>query len=197
MSTVRQREPISIADYLAGELMSPVKHEFVDGRVYAMVGARNVHNMIAMNAALALGYRLKGKKCRPFNSDTKIRIRLASHTRFYYPDVSVVCRLNPPDDTFQDEPALIVEVLSRSTRRLDIGEKKDAYLTIDSLQVYLLVEQDFARVTAFRRTANGFITEIHDGLTAIVALAEIDAELPLAELYEAVEFAPEPEPEVE
>lgn len=195
MSTVRHKESISVDDYLAGELVSQVKHEYVDGVVYAMVGARNVHTLIASNALGVLYGQLRGKKCRPFNSDTKIRIQLPTHSRFYYPDASVVCRPNPPADSFQDAPVVIVEVLSRSTRRLDIGEKKDAYLTISSLAVYLLVEQDEPRVTAYRRTERGFVTEVYDGMTAIIPLPEIEAQLPLAELYEAVEFVPEPEPE--
>lgn len=195
MSTVRQTEPIAIADYLAGELSSPVKHEYVAGRVYAMVGARNLHTLIASNALVALALRLKGKKCRAYNSDTKIRIRLPTHTRFYYPDASVVCRSNPGSDTFQDEPVVIVEVLSQSTRRLDLGEKQEGYLSINSLQVYLLVEQELPRVTVLRRTSEGFVSEIYDGLTAIVPLGEIEAELPLADLYEAVEFLPEREVE--
>ena len=195
MSTVKQLESISIEEYLAGELVSPVKHEYLAGVVYAMVGARNVHNVISGNCFASLHSRLKGKKCRPFNSDAKIRIRLPTHTRFYYPDASVVCRPNPPDDSFQDEPAVVIEVLSRSTRRNDAGEKKDAYFTIASLDVYLLVEQDFARVTAYRRTEQGFVAEVYDGIQALVPLPEIETELPLAELYEAVEFVPEPEPE--
>jgi len=195
MSTVKQLESISIEEYLAGELVSPVKHEYLAGVVYAMVGTRNVHNVISGNCFASLHSRLKGKKCRPFNSDTKIRIRLPTHTRFYYPDASVVCRPNPPDDSFQDEPAVVIEVLSRSTRRNDAGEKKDAYFTIASLAVYLLVEQDFARVTAYRRTEQGFVAEVYDGIQALVPLPEIETELPLAELYEEVEFVPEPEPE--
>ena len=66
---------------------------------------------------------------------TKVRIQLPSQIRFYYPDVSVICRSNPPNDSFQDEPVLVVEVLSRKTRRIEEGEKKDAYLTIPSLSV--------------------------------------------------------------
>ena len=195
MSTAQQRELISIDDYLAGELVSHVKHEYVAGVVYAMAGARNAHSIIATNAVVVLGSRLRGKKCRPFNSDTKIRIRLPTHTRFYYPDASVVCRPNSPDESFQDEPKVVLEVLSRSTRRADANEKKEAYLTINSLAVYLLIEQDSAHVTAYRRTGQGFVAEVYEGLQAVVPLAEIEAELPLAELYEAIEFVPEPEPE--
>src|SRR5436190_16386313 len=87
MSTARKLNLISVEDYLAGELSSPIKHEYLGGVVYAMAGARNAHNLIASNTLVALGARLRGKRCRPFNSDTKIRVRLPAHVRFYYPDV--------------------------------------------------------------------------------------------------------------
>ena len=180
-----------VEDYLAGELISPIKHEYLGGVVYAMAGARNVDNLIATNTAGALHARLRGRPCRPYNSDTKIRVRLPGQVRFYYPDVSVICRPNPQTDSFQDNPAALVEVLSRRTRRIDEGEKRDAYLTIPSLGVYLLIEQDTAAVVALRRTAGGIVREVYEGLDAVIPQAEIGIDLPLAEIYEAVEFAPE------
>src|SRR5438477_811273 len=157
MSAVEKRSLISVEDYLAGELGSPLKHEYLGGVVYAMAGARNVHNTIAGNIFAAFHTRLRGRPCRPFNSDTKIRVRLPTHWRFYYPDASVVCRPNPQDDSFQDEPAAIFEVLSQATRRIDGGEKKDAYLTIPSLSAYVLLEQDTAAAVVYRRTEQGFV----------------------------------------
>ena len=191
MSAAQKLDLISIEDYLAGELVSPIKHEYLGGVVYAMAGARNVHNLIASNALVALGSRLRGGPCRPYNSDTKVRVHLPAQVRFYYPDVSIICRPNPQSDSFQDEPAAIVEVLSAKTRRIDEGEKKDAYLTIPSLSVYLLVEQETPAVVGFRRTAKGFVREVYQGLDAVVPLAEIETVLPLAEVYETVEFHPE------
>jgi Uma2 family endonuclease len=182
---------ISVEDYLAGEDVSPVKHEYLAGVVYAMAGARNAHNMIVLNIGGELHGRLRGRPCRPFNSDTKVRIQLAGQTRFYYPDTQVTCRANPPSDHFQDNPAVIFEVLSRSTRRIDAGEKKDAYLTIPSLGVYVLVEQDSPTVIAFRRTETGFVREVYTGLDAVLPLPEIGTELPLADIYDGVEFTPE------
>src|SRR5262249_48858178 len=120
-------------------------------------------------------------------------IRLPTQVRFYYPDVSVICRPNPQDDSYQDEPALIAEVLSRATRRLDEGEKKDAYLTIPSLAVYVLAEQDSPEVVVFRRTPAGFVRESYSTLDAVIPLSEIGAEMPLTEIYDAVTFAPEPD----
>src|SRR6202049_440653 len=117
MSAAKKLNLVSVEEYLAGELISPIKHEYLGGVVYAMAGARNVHNVIAGNVFAALHARLRGRPCRPFNSDTKVRIRLPTHVRFYYPDASVTCRPNPPTDSFQDEPAVIVEVLSSRTRR--------------------------------------------------------------------------------
>jgi Uma2 family endonuclease len=193
MSTAKKLNLISAEDYLAAELSSPIKHEYLGGVVYAMAGARNAHNLIAGNVHGALYFRLRGKRCRAFTSDAKIRIHLPAHVRFYYPDASVTCRPNRLNDSFQDEPAVIVEVLSRETRRIDEGEKQYANLTIPSLKVYMLVEQDAPAVTLFRRTDSGFVREVYQGLDAIISLHEIGVDLPLAEIYETVEFTPEAE----
>ncbi|HWY87927.1 MAG TPA: Uma2 family endonuclease [Gemmataceae bacterium] len=191
-SAVRKLSLITVEDYLEGELNSPIKHEYLGGAIYAMADERNLHSLIAANAMAALYPRLRGKRCRAYNSDTKIRVRLPAQVRFYYPDVSVICRPNPPMDSFQDEPAVIIEVISRATRRVDDGEKKDAYLTIPWLSVYLLVEQESAAVVAYRRTPQGFVREVHERMETVIPLGEIDTDLPLAEVYEAVEFTPEP-----
>ncbi len=191
MSAVLKRQLISVEDYLAGELVSPIKHEYLGGVIYAMAGARNVHNLIAGNVFGMLHARLRGSGCRPYNSDTKIRVRLPTHLRFYYPDASVICRPNPPDDSFQDEPALIAEVLSRKTRRTDEGEKRDAYLTIPSLSAYLLIEQEIPVVTVYRRTDQGFVREVYAELDSVLPLGEVGTELPLAEIYDGVQFTPE------
>ncbi len=192
MSAVKKLNLLSVEDYLAGELISPVKHEYLGGMVYAMAGARNIHNLIKGNVFGSLHPRLRGRRCRPFDSDTKIRIRLPTQVRFYYPDVSVICRPNPQNDSFQDEPAALFEVLSRKTRRVDEGEKKDAYLTIASLGVYVLFEQETAAAIVYRRTELGFVREVYQGLDAVIPLGEIETTLPLAEVYDGVEFSPEP-----
>lgn len=194
MSAAPKLDNLSVEDYLAGELASPVRHEYVGGAVYAMAGARITHNRISMNAAVAIGRSLRGRPCQPYGPDMKIRVRLARETRFYYPDLSVVCRSNPGDALFQDEPVVLVEVVSQSTRRVDEGEKKEAYLGIPSLQAYLLVEQSSPAVVVHRRgLEGGFVREVHTGLESVVSLPEIGTSLALAELYEDVEFIPETE----
>lgn len=193
VGTAPRADLVSIEDYLAGELESPTKHEYVGGGVYAMAGARNLHNMVKGNTFAYLHGRLRGRSCRPFDSDTKIRIRLPTEVRFYYPDASIVCRPNAPTDSYQDEPVVIVEVLSRKTRRIDEGEKKDAYLTVPTLAVYLLVEQETALVICHRRTERGFVREAYAGLDAVIALPEVGIDLPLTEIYDGVEPVAEDE----
>ncbi len=118
-------------------------------------------------------------------------MHLPTQIRFYYPDASVICQQNPPGDTFQDAPAALFEVLSRSTLRIDEGEKKDAYLTIPSLAVYALIEQHSPTVVVFRRTENGFVRDVYTGLDAVVPLPEIGIDLPLSEVYDTIVFIPE------
>ena len=191
MRTASTQSTVSVADYLSVEADARHRHEYVAGYIYAMVGGTNAHNRIATNAVISLGNQLKGNPCQVFNSDTKIRIQSATGTRFYYPDGSVVCRPNANSDTFQDAPVVLVEVLSQSTRRTDELEKKDAYLSIDSLKVYLLVEQSTAKVVALRRTSDGFTAEEYSGLGGVIELPEVDCTLPLADLYDDVQFVPE------
>ncbi len=187
MSIAQQIDFVSVEEYLASELDSPVKHEYLGGVVYAMSGATNAHNRVATNLTSTFWARLSGP-CEPFNSDTKIRIRLPGNTRFYYPDASVICRSNPPKDAFQDAPTVVVEVLSDSTRRLDLGEKKDAYLTIPTLEVYLLVEPEILKVIAYRRTEEGFVKEVWQQFDSVLPLPEVGVELPLREIYRNVDI---------
>lgn len=188
MTAAKQVAIISVDEYLAGELVAEVRHEYLGGYVYAMAGARNVHGRIASAFLAMLHIQLRGKQCETFNSDTKVRVRFPTHTRFYYPDGMVVCDSNSANDTFQDNPVIIAEVLSESTRRTDEGEKRDAYLTIPTLAAYLLIETDKPRVVVHARTDNGFVARLYEGTDAVIRLDAINADISLAELYERVDF---------
>lgn len=132
-----------------------------------------------------MGNRSQGGPCEAFGSDTKVRIPFAAHTRFYYPDALVVCDGNPPNDTFQDRPSVLIEVLSPTTYRTDVGEKKDAYLTIPSVTGYLLVEQDRPRVIVYsRRGGDGVEAAVYEGMEAVIPLPAIGCDLPLVEIYD-------------
>ena len=188
MTAAQQIRLITVEEYLADELQSKVKREYAGGYVYAMAGATNVHNTIAVTFLGILFSGLRGRQCQPFNSDTKVRVRVATHTRFYYPDGMVVCAPNPPGDSFQDRPIILAEVISEATRRTDEGEKRDAYLTIPELSAYLLIETSSPRITVYHGTGNGFVPRLYEGLDAVVPLEAINLQIPLAELYERVDF---------
>ncbi len=187
--TAKQIQLLSVDDYLAGERVAKKKHEYAGGYVYAMAGGRNQHNRVAVAFVGAMHAKLRGRRCESFNSDTKVRIRMATHSRFYYPDGMVVCEPNSPNDEFQDRPVVIAEVASVSTRRTDEGEKREAYLTIPTLTAYLLIDAERPRVVVHHRTPEGFVAQVYEGMTASIPLAAIGTDLPLAELYERVDFA--------
>jgi Uma2 family endonuclease len=107
MTALEKPAFVAIEDYLAGEELGETRHEYLGGSIHAMAGGTNDHAAVAANAVVALGSRLRGKPCRPFGSDTKVRIELPEHTRFYYPDVQVVCSRNPGNERFQEHPVVV------------------------------------------------------------------------------------------
>lgn len=192
MLGVENWKPVSVEEYLDTEESSPVKREFFDGQIFEMTDFTNRHNQISGNALGGFHAQLRGKPCKPCNSATKIRIRLTTGTRFYYPDAFVVCDPNPPSDTYHDAPVVVLEVTSPSTRRIDLGEKKDAYLAIPTLMVYLVAESTEPVVQVYRRSPNGdFHRELAIGFEAIIPLPEIGVSLALADLYEGIDFEAE------
>jgi Uma2 family endonuclease len=194
MTAARKLEFISPEDYLAGEINSPVKHEYWNGRLYAMTGGTNNHALITCNLSTALNVALRGSNCRAYSPDAKIRIRQnLRDTRFYYPDVSVICKSNPGEQQFQDAPVLVAEILSKSTRRQDDGEKREGYQSIPTLQHYLLVEQYRPEIVHFGRVGDEFTPELIAGLDAILELKSLGITIKLADVFEGVTFQPEPD----
>jgi len=189
MSTAESLNLISVEDYLQGELESDVRHEYLGGMVYAMVGGTNAHAEVSINCLTSLHTQLAGNPCKVYGSDTKIRIDKEGHdTRFYYPDVSVTCNPNSPADTFQDNPILIIEVLSDSTRRLDDGEKREAYFTLPSLKYYILLEQHSMGAVFYRRDGDEWERSTHTDPDSRFQFAEIGATLGFREAYAGVEI---------
>ena len=138
---------ITEAEYLAGEKLAETKHEYIDGEVFAMAGASASHNRLSLNVARKFGNHLEDKPCQPYMSDMKVKVG----TKYFYPDVLVECSGLADDSHVTEKPILIVEVLSKSTRRMDETTKRIAYTQIDSLLEYVLIEQDFVDIEIIRR----------------------------------------------
>jgi Uma2 family endonuclease len=185
MQTALSRDYISVDDYLAGEETSVVKHEYIDGNVYAMAGASKEHNLISLNIAAAFRSHLKGRPCRVFMAGVKAHIETAGKDTFYYPDVIVGCHSRDTHRLISRYPKVIVEVSSESTERLDRGEKLMTYQSIETLEEYVIVAQDRPDTTIFRR-ANKWQPEAVTGLGQRVYMKSIDLTLSLAEIYEGV-----------
>lgn len=152
MGAAQQSLKFSLDDYMRWEAEQSERHEYINGEVFAMTGARDTHNTIALNIASALRSALRGSPCRAFIADMKLRVDAVDAV--FYPDVLVTCdaRDKTQDaDTAKRHPALIVEVLSDSTSAYDRGLKFEHYRNIDTLREYLLVEQDRRHADLFRR----------------------------------------------
>lgn len=185
MQPAVNRDYVKAEDYLAGEETSEIKHDYIGGSLYAMSGASTEHNQIALNMAVALRSHLKGKPCRVFVSDVKVRLVFSGEEVFYYPDVMVGCDPRDTHRLYLQYPKLLVEVSSSSTERLDRREKRWAYQTIETLEVYMIVAQDRPEVTIFRK-ADSWAGETFQRMDQIVVLKVFDLSLPLSLLYEGV-----------
>ncbi len=172
---------ISEEAYLQDELLREIKHEYIDGAVYAMAGASKNHQRIIANVSGELWTQLKNTPCEPFSSDIKVKIG----SKFFYPDVMVVCKDDSDNDYYTESPVIIVEVLSKSTRRMDETAKKFAYQTLPTLKEYVLIEQDFVDVEVCRRS-EGWVSR-HYFLGDNVAFESVDLTLSVADIYQRVE----------
>lgn len=182
MSGLRQLRPISIDEYLEGELRSDILHDYVGSEPRALPVSTVTRNLIAGNIFAALHNHLRGTACRVFAGTMKVRVG----DDFYYPDVFVACERVDGERLFRTRPLLIVEVLSPGTELLDTRDKLLAYQRIDSLREYVLAEQDRPEVRVIGRTAQGWDSATCTG-TMPVRLASVDLTLSLADIYRDVE----------
>ncbi|MBD2257703.1 Uma2 family endonuclease [Pseudanabaena sp. FACHB-2040] len=178
--------PLTPDEYLQLEAQSAIKHEYIDGRVYAMAGASDAHVTIAGNLFALLRSHVRGTGCRAYISDMKARIE--ARNRFYYPDVMVTC--DPRDQETSDYkrfPKLIVEVLSDSTEAFDRGDKFADYQLLESLQEYVLINTRHQRVECFRRSEAGlWVLQYYTIETNSFRLNSVDFLDTLTALYEDV-----------
>ena len=179
--------PMSVEDFLAFDDTSLARHEYVAGRMYAMSVPTARHNRIVANIHSRLRASTKSTEFDAYFIELKVRAAL---DRIYYPDVVVISNGYEGDTLIVDEPVLIVEVTSLSTRRVDHSEKLDAYRSIPSLRAYLIADQRRRHVTLYSREAGGeWMCEVIIG-SGRVSLPCINATLTVDEVYETVEFPP-------
>lgn len=186
MTSPAHRIQYTYADYLALEATSNVRHEFLDGQIYGMAGGTPEHAALAAAVIGLLFSQLRKGRCRAHDADLRVRVRETGLST--YPDVTIVCgprELDPGDPDAVTNPAVIVEVLSRSTEGYDRGDKFEHYKRIPALSTYVLVSQDKREIEVWSRDVDGSWTQaIHrDGETAM--LQAIAASLDVRELYEA------------
>jgi Uma2 family endonuclease len=186
MDTQLNEDSLSVAQYLAGERVSEIRHEYINGRVHAMVGASDRHNLIAGNVFVLLRQLANPRGCQVFISDMKVYLNIGGEDILYYPDVMVACDPDDREPYFRRNPCLVVEVLSPATERIDRREKFLAYTTLPSLKEYLLVCQDQPRVTLFQRRDNWQAHIFGPGnrleLDCLEGAIEVDA------VYETLDF---------
>ncbi|MCK5190387.1 MAG: Uma2 family endonuclease [Methylococcales bacterium] len=186
MKAVAEQLKLSITDYLEGELISEIKHEYINGDIYAMAGAKRVHNLVSMNLSAALYNHLQGSPCRVFASDMKVGIQTDTEDYFYYPDLHVSCE-QAGNTHFNSQPKLIIEILSDSTERKDRAEKFHNYRKLNSLEDYVLVAQDCQRVEIYSRSQAwdlALFTQEGD----VLRFESVGLNLALVDIYQDVEF---------
>jgi len=147
MPTANEDKSLSEEEFLNGELVARKKHEYVNKQAYAMAGASKNHERISGNFYSEIRQHLKNSACEPFGSDMKLRTPMGTYR---YPDCMVVCDDKADNEYYADSPVIIVEVISRSTRKTDEQIKRLEYINIPTLKEYVLVEQDFVDITVYR-----------------------------------------------
>lgn len=190
------KQRMTISEYLDFEAAAEEKHEFVDGEIIAMSGGSEAASLIATNIIGLLHSALKGKPCRVYDSNLKVRI--GRKHRYRYPDALVICgpTLADPDDRRRHSilnPRLVVEVLSPSTERIDRVQKFADYRKIDGFEEYVLVSQHEPTIETFRRQPDGaWRLDVQTGMDATTTLGSIGVTLSHAEVFGQVEFIPLP-----
>lgn len=185
MVTNSHQDYISPEAYLEGEKVSEIKHEYIDGEVFAMAGASDAHVTITGNLYMLLRNHLRGNGCRVYLADMKAQIH--KKNRYYYPDVMVTCDVSDRDSEYsKSHCCLIIEVLSDATEAKDRGIKFKDYRSSPSLQEYALVSQDTMNVDIFRRNEEGRWELYSFVENQAVEFKSVDLRCDIAAIYEDV-----------
>lgn len=188
---IQQEHWISLDEYHEIERTSEVKYEYSDGHIYAMSGGTSQHSQIAGNIYIALANHLRGKDCRPFNSDMKVLPR-GDENPSYYPDITVTC--NPEDykhdSTAIRSPRLVIEVLSRSTAYRDRSEKLRANQACPSVEEYVMVSSHHQEIEVYHRESANKWTFIRYTAQQNIPLASVGLTILVSEIYAGTDVPP-------
>lgn len=175
---------MSLDEFTAWEERQDLRYEFDGVDVRAMTGGTLAHAAIQANLLFALGAALRGKPCRAFGSELKVR----TATSIRYPDAMIVCGRGEPKSTFAPDPAVIFEILSPSSARLDLGAKNAEYQTLAALRRYVVLHQAQAAAEVFARAEDGEWTYLFLDSRGVLDMPEAGIAVAIAEIYADVEF---------
>jgi len=188
---VLQYNYISPEDYLQAERVAAEKHEYYRGEVFAMSGASLNHNDIFSNVFGELAAALNGSNCKPYGSD--LRIHIPANTLYTYPDISVICGKTETTDDKLDtvtNPAVIIEILSATTRNYDRGNKFALYRQIPTLKEYILIDSENISVEQFSKTADvSWILTEYKNINSSFTIPALQLSLSLASIYKGLIFS--------
>jgi Uma2 family endonuclease len=187
MST-QPKPRFTVEEYLSLERQADYKSEYFEGEIFAMAGASRKHNLISLNVGSEFNQQLKERECEVYVSDMRVR----TTDLLTYPDIVVVCG----EPLFNDEeldtllnPTLIVEVLSKSTRNFDRGDKFEQYRTMESFAEYLLIAQDKIYVEQYIREISGdWLLKVFHQEEETIRLSSIQCTLPLTTIYSKIKL---------
>ncbi len=174
---------IDFDEYLAGERDVDVRSEYIEGQIYAMAGASELHNTVVSEFHTIINSALPDE-CRAWQSDMKVIGENQGSFFSYYPDIMSSCEENTGDPYSRNNPSLIIEVLSPSTQRTDLKEKFDNYTSIPSLIEYIVVSQDTPNIRVFRRRT-GWKTESYYAEDTVL-LESVGLEVQVKQIYRRV-----------
>jgi Uma2 family endonuclease len=186
MGLAEKVEYLSVADYLEGEKLSQIRHEFIDGQVFAMAGASKRHNRICGNLYRDISSHLIDTNCDVFMETVKVR---PNELTFYYPGIVVTCEPGDDDEYIVNHPCLIFEVISPTSERTDRYEKLQIYRQMPGLREYVIVWQEQMMIEVHRWNENNeWTVERFSRVEAEIRLDSIAYQLRLSDVYRAIEF---------
>jgi Uma2 family endonuclease len=187
MST-QPKPHFTVEEYLAIERAADYKSEYFEGEIFAMAGASRKHNLITLNVGSNSNQQLKERECEVYVSAMRVRVRATD--LLTYPDVVVVCgepQFNDEESDTLLNPTLIVEVLSKSTKNFDRGDKFEQYRTMESFSEYLLIAQDKIYAEQYIRQNTGdWLLKVFNQVEDTIQLASIQCRLPIGTIYSKV-----------